>query len=95
MIYIFLAYAVGGFSTAQLGAGKNLHGRYGQLLFSALSLLHLALICKMHSNISFYSHIVIFAPFIVDATYTLVHERLYVGERIYQGPSPARLPQGD
>ncbi|MCJ8275831.1 MAG: hypothetical protein MJK18_03245, partial [Bdellovibrionales bacterium] len=32
----------------------------------------LALICKVDANISFYSHIIIFGFFIVDATYTLI-----------------------
>lgn len=70
LIYCLIAYTVSGFLCFNWFPAKIFMGDTGSY-FLGFVFAALALVCKVHANISFYSHIIIFGFFITDATYTL------------------------
>jgi len=80
-IYVVFAYCLFGFLLHNWPPAKIFMGDSGSY-FIGFFFSVMALISKLYSNISFYAHIVLFAPFICDTTYTLVM-RFLRGERVY------------
>lgn len=70
VIYILFAYSISGFLYFNWQPAKIFMGDTGSY-FLGFVFASMALICKVHADISFYSHIILFGFFIVDATYTL------------------------
>lgn len=70
VIYLLLAYTVGGFLALNWQPARIFMGDTGSY-FLGFIFASMALICKVLAHISFYIHIIIFGMFIVDATYTL------------------------
>lgn len=70
ILYTLIAYTVSGFLFFNWQPAKIFMGDTGSY-FLGFVFASLALICKVNAQISFYSHLIIFGFFIVDATYTL------------------------
>lgn len=87
LIYIVLAYALGGFLVFNWPPAKVFMGDSGAY-FLGYVFGSLALISKIYYTSSLYVHLIIFGLFIVDATWTVLRrairgERLYVGHRMH------------
>ncbi|MEM7645989.1 MAG: glycosyltransferase family 4 protein [Pseudomonadota bacterium] len=70
IIYCFMAYTISGFLYYNWQPAQIFMGDTGSY-FIGFIFASLALICKVEEQISFYSHLIVFGFFIVDATYTL------------------------
>ena len=75
MIYCLIGYTVGGFLFHNWSPAKIFMGDTGSYFLGFL-FASLALISKVHANVSFYSHIIIFGFFIFDTTYILFRRML-------------------
>lgn len=80
IIYGILSYSVAGFLIFNWQPARIFMGDTGSY-FLGFIFATLALTSKMHTHLSFYSHIIIFSFFIVDTTYTLLM-RLVRGEKV-------------
>lgn len=83
LIYIVLAYALGGFLVFNWSPAKVFMGDAGAY-FLGYVFGSLALISKMYYSSSLYVHLIIFGCFVVDATWTLLR-RAARGEKVYLG----------
>lgn len=87
LIYIVLAYAIGGFLMLNWTPAQVFMGDAGAY-FLGYVFGSLALITKLYYSSSLYVHLIIFGFFIVDATWTLIRravrgEKLYLGHRTH------------
>ena len=71
MIYCLISYTVGGFLFYNWNPAKIFMGNTGSYFLGFL-FASLALISKVHADVSFYSHLIIFGFFIFDTTFVLL-----------------------
>ena len=82
MIYCLVGYTVSGFLFYNWNPAKIFMGNTGSY-FLGFIFASLALISKVHANVSFYSHIIIFGFFIFDTTFVLMC-RLLKGKPLFR-----------
>ncbi len=82
MIYCLISYTVSGFLFYNWSPAKIFMGNTGSYFLGFL-FASLALISKVHGDISFYSHLIIFGFFIFDTTFILLL-RIFKGEPLFK-----------
>ena len=71
VIYCLISYTVSGFLFYNWSPARIFMGNTGSYFLGFL-FASLALISKVHANVSFYSHVIIFGFFIFDTTFVLI-----------------------